>query len=142
MLWLSKQDKIGEISIILKRKIVTAVVSSLVFSLIFSIPAGFEGDLFYNLYYMNFMIVITFGVMTSIFSDWFSRNLSKKGVIREITSFLFHVVFGSMLQVFGLISAISFFIVDRLLIRVKIGWMSVVIALLIVVLAFIFLINR
>ena len=138
---MNNQKILGMVNII-KRKIITAVVSSLVFSLIFSIPEGFEGDLFYNLYYMNFMIVSTYGVMTSIFSDWFIRKLSKKGIIREIASFLFHIGFGSVLQVFGLISAISFFIVDRLLIRVKIGWMSVIIALLIVVLAFIFLINR
>ncbi|WP_218830678.1 hypothetical protein, partial [Terribacillus saccharophilus] len=67
---------------------------------------------------------------------------SKKAYTREITAFLIHCCCGAVLLVFGLGSAILFFIIDRLLGRVKIGWMSVIIALLIVVLVFIYMIIR
>ncbi len=87
------------------------------------------------------MFVITYGVIASLLSDWLSRKVSKRAYTREITSFLFHCCFGAVLQVFGLGSAILFFIIDRLLGRVKIGWLSVIIALLIVVVVFIILIN-
>ncbi len=142
MLCLSNQRKYGEFTDLLKRKIITAILSSLLFAFILSIPDIFEGDGFYNLFYLNFMIVIIYGVSTSIFSDWSSRRLSKKTYSREILSFLFHCFFGLILLVLGLISAILFFIVDRLLMKIKIGWMAVIIALSIVVLAFIILINR
>ncbi|MGM9932713.1 MULTISPECIES: hypothetical protein [Bacillaceae] len=42
----------------------------------------------------------------------------------------------------GLVSAILFFIVDRLLKKVKIGWLTVIIASLMVVLVFVILINK
>ena len=126
----------------LRRKIVTAILSSFLVALIFSINGGFEGDLFYTLYYLNFMIVITYGVVTSFFSDWISRQLSKKTTTREMISFFFHCGFGTVFQVLSLVSAISFFIVDRLLKKVKIGWLSVVIALLMVFVVFVILINR
>ena len=130
-----------EIAIILKRKILTAILSSLLFALIFSVFGGFEVNGFFNLYYLNFMIVITYGVIASFFSDWLSRKIVKGTYTREIISFLLHCGCGAILQVFGLSSAILFFIIDRLLEKVKIGWLSVIIALSIVVLVFIILIN-
>ena len=130
-----------EIAIILKRKILTAILSSLLFALIFSAFGGFEVNGFFNLYYVNFMIVITYGVIASFFSDWISRKIVNGTYTREITSFLIHCGCGAILQVFGLSSAILFFIIDRLLEKVKIGWLSVIIALSIVVLVFIILIN-
>lgn len=134
-----------EISIILKRKILTAILSSFFFALIFSVVGGFEANrffnLYFNLYYLNFIIVITYGVLASFFSDWLSRKIAKGVYTSEIISFLLHCGCGAVLLVFGLGSAILFFIVDRLLGRVKIGWLSVFIALLIVVLVFVFLIN-
>ncbi|WP_216773781.1 hypothetical protein [Metabacillus halosaccharovorans] len=134
----------GEIAI-LKRKILTAILSSLLFALIFSVLGGFEVNrffnLYFNLYFLNLMFVITYGVIASSFSDWLSRKVSKRTYTREITSFLFHCCFGAVLLVLGLGSAILFFIIDRLLGRVKIGWLSVIIALLIVVVVFIILIN-
>ena len=141
-------NKIREwgIAIILKRKILTAILSSLLFALIFSVLGGFEVNRFFNLYlnlyYLNFMFVITYGVIASFFSDWLSRKISKRAYTREITSFLIHCCCGAVLQVSGLGSAILFFIIDRLLGRVRIGWLSVIIALLIVVLVFIIMINR
>ncbi len=130
------------VAIILRRKIVAAVLSSLLFALIFSLPGGFEEDRYLNLYYLNLMIVITYGVIASFFSDWLSRKISKRTYTREITSFLIHCCCGAVLLVSGLGSAILFFIIDRLLGKVKIGWLSVIIALLIVVLVFIIMINR
>ena len=126
----------------LRRKIGTAIFSSLLFSLIFSTIGGFEGDVFYNLYYTNLLFVITYGVIASLLSDWISRQLSTKGYAREIISFFFHCFFGIVFLVFSLVSAISFFIVDRLLAKVKFGWLACIIALVSVVLVFIILINR
>lgn len=114
--------------------------------MIFSLIGGIEGDrfinLYLNLYYLNFMIVLTYGVIASILSDWLSKKISKRTFTREIISFLIHCCFGAILLVTGLSSAILFFSIDRLLCRVKIGWLSVIIGLLIVVLVFIVMINR
>ena len=139
---MNNENKWKKFSIMLRRKIVTATLSSLLFALIFSLFGGFEGDGFYILYYLNFMFAITYGVITSFISDWISRQLSEKNNIREIISFLFHCGSGVVFLIFGLCSAVIFFIVDRLLKKVKIGWLSVVIVLLMVVIAFIILINR
>lgn len=127
----------------LKRKIVTAVLSSLLFALIFSLVGGwdFEGDGFANMYYLNFMFVVTYGLIASIFSDWLSGKIAKKTFTREVVSFLFHCLFGSILLVMSLVSAISFFAVDRLLVKVKISWLSVIIALAAVVLVFVLMIT-
>lgn len=129
----------------LKRKILTAILSSLLFAFIFSVLGGFEVNRFYNLYfnlyYINFIIVASYGVLASFFSDWISRKVAKKAYTYEIISLLLHCACGAVLQIFGLGSAILFFIIDRLLNRVKIGWLSVIIALSIVVLVFIILIN-
>ena len=126
----------------LKRKILTAMVASLIFALIFMMD-GFSMNGFLNLFYLNLMITITYGVSTSVFSDWLSKKMAERTYAREIISFLFHWFFGLILFVLGFISAILFFIVDRLFIKakVKIGWMPVIIAFTIVVLAFFLLIN-
>ena len=88
------------------------------------------------------MFAITYGVIVSIFSDWFSRKLSKRAYIREIISFIIHCCGGVLFLFPGLVSAILFFIVDRLLKKVKIGWLTVIIASLMVVLVFVILINK
>ena len=126
----------------LKRKILTAMVASLIFALIFMMDS-FSMNGFLNLFYLNLMIVITYGVSTSVFSDWLSNKITDRTYAREIISFLFHCFFGLILFVLGFISAILFFIVDRLFIKakVKIGWMPVIIAFAIVVLTFFLLIN-
>ncbi|MFJ7408246.1 hypothetical protein [Lysinibacillus sp. NPDC097868] len=117
----------------------------MLFALIFSVIGGFEKNrflnLYFNLYYLNFIFVSTYGVIVSYFSDWLSRKITKRTYTCEIISFLLHCSFGAIFQIFGLVSAISFFILDRLLGKVKIGWLSGVIALSIVVLVFIILIN-
>lgn len=132
---------VPSMGIILKRKILAAILSSLLFALIFSAFDSFEVDAVITFYYLNFMFAITYGVITSVFSDWFSKKTFKRVYIREIISFLFHCVFGIALTVLGLISAVSFFIVDRLLVKVKIEWLAVVMALIFVVLVFIIMMN-
>ncbi|MCH1627456.1 hypothetical protein MJG50_19140 [Fredinandcohnia sp. SECRCQ15] len=87
------------------------------------------------------IIVITYGVLASFFSDWLSRKLAKRAYTSEVTSFILHCGCGAILQVFGLGSAILFFIIDRFLGRVKIGWLTVIIALSTVALVYIILIN-
>ena len=137
---MSNQIKEGEIAAALRRKILAAILSSLLFALI-SMIDGFDWNAFMIVYYLNLMFVLTYGVITSLFSDWISRKISKRSYTREITSFLFHCLFGTIFFVISLISAIFFFIIDRLLVKVKIGWLSVIIALVNVVLVFIIMIN-
>ena len=126
----------------LKRKILTAMVASFIFALVFMMD-GFSMNGFLNLFYINLMISITYGVSTSVFSDWLSKKMTERTYAREIISFLFHCFFGLILLVLGFLSAILFFIVDRLFIKanVKIGWTPVIIAFTIVVVAFFLLIN-
>ncbi|WP_455676083.1 hypothetical protein [Pradoshia sp.] len=139
---MNNQTRRADIAGTVKRKIAAAIVSSLLFALIISIPEGFDVNLLANLYYLNLMIVMIYGVATSMCSDWISRKVAKRTYIREIISFLFHCLFGAILVVLGLFSAILFFLVDRILIKMKFGWLSVMIALLIVMLVFIILINK
>lgn len=118
----------------------------MLFAIIFSIigsfeDGGFEWNLFYNLYYLNILFAVTYGVITSFVSDFVSKEVFKKDVSREISSFIMHCGFGLAIFVIGAASAVLFFIVDRLLRKIKVGWLSVSIALLIVVVSFIILIN-
>lgn len=123
-------------SIIIRRKILTAIISSLIVALIFMVPGGFNLNGFAGLYYLNLMIVISYGVITSILSDWMSKKMFTSTYSREICSFLFHCFFGLVFLVLSLVSAISFYIVDRLLTKVKIKWWIVILAIFIVVLLF------
>lgn len=128
-------------STIIKRKILTAIISSLVVSLIFMVPGGFNLNGFANLYYLNLSIVVSYGVIVSILSDWLSKKMFTATKSREITSFLFHCFFGTIFLVLSLVSAISFFIVDRLLTKVKTKWWHVILAVLLVVLVYFILIT-
>ncbi|WP_200801560.1 hypothetical protein [Bacillus sinesaloumensis] len=127
-------------SIIIRRKILTAIISSLVVVLIFMVPGESNLNGFANLFYLNVMIVITYGVIASITSDWMSKKMFTTTKSQEITSFLFHCLFGSVFLVLSLVSAISFFIVDRLLTRVKLKWWNVILAVILVILVFFILI--
>ena len=125
----------GVDAIILKRKILTAILSSLLFTLIISVAYGFEG--FLTLYYIDFMLVVTYGVITSLISDLVCKKIFKSTRTSEIVSFLAHCFFGALFREFGLITAILFFVIDRLLKRVKINGWTVTIAFFIVALVFI-----
>lgn len=128
-------------SITIGRKILAAIISSLLFAFIFSVPGGFEMNAFANLYYLNFMFVVSYGVITSLLSDWISKKVFSSPYSQEISSFLLHCLFGSVFTVLSLASAISFFIIDRLLLKIKIKWWTVSLALLSVVLTFFILIK-
>lgn len=125
-----------EILMVVKRKLLTSILSSLLFAFIFSMIGEFNANAFLNLFYVNIIFVTTYGVMTSIFSDWVSTKVAKGTYTREIISFLFHCLFGMILFLLSLGSAISFFMVDRLLKKVKIGWLSIIIGFSIVILVF------
>lgn len=135
------REGIFTISILLKRKLLTAMVSSLIFTLIFSMFGGFNINGFFSLFYLNMMFALTYGVLASFFSDWLSKDIFKKPRSREIASFILHFCCGAVFQVFGIVSATVFYIVDRLLKKVKISWLTVIIAFLIVVAVFVIMIN-
>lgn len=122
-----------------KRKVLTAVISSLVFAVVFSLGNDFSWNGFFNLYYLNFMFVVTYGVLMSSISEWAGNKYFKKTSTREMMVFILHCAFGSILNVLGLVSAILFYIVDRLLQKVKVTWLTVAIGLVIVVITFIIL---
>lgn len=113
----------------------------MLFALIFSVPGGLEVNGFFNFYYLNLMFAITYGVISSLFSDWISKEFFTQTYSREITSFILHCACGLVFTVFGFTSAILFFVIDRILVKVKINWLSVIMALCIVVLVFIILMN-
>ncbi|WP_176400105.1 hypothetical protein [Ureibacillus sinduriensis] len=122
---------------IIKRKILTAILSSLLFAMIFSLP-DFEWNGFLNLYYLNVMLVLTYGVAASIFSDWISNKvLPELTYGREIISFVLHCFFGLVFFVFSLVSAITFYVTDRVLRKIEIKWWAVILSFLIVLVIFI-----
>ena len=94
-----------------------------------------------TLFYLNFMFAITYGVITSSVSDLVSKEIFKKKYTREIAAFVFHCGFGLAFTVLGLFSAITFFIIDRILVKVKIEWLAVIMALITVVLVFLIMMN-
>jgi hypothetical protein len=124
--------------VILKRKVLTAILSSLLFALVFSFPI-FDLNGLLNLYYINLMFVITYGVLASLFSDWLSKRLLTETYAREGLSFVLHCFFGSVFLTFSFVSAIIFFIMDRLLKKIEIKWWMVILAFLLIVI--IFMIN-
>ncbi|WP_195891923.1 hypothetical protein [Neobacillus dielmonensis] len=129
-------------SVSVRRKILAAILSSLLFAVIFSVPGGFEMNSFANLYYLNLMFVVSYGVITSLISDWVSKKTFQSTYSREICSFLLHCLFGSVFLILSLASAISFFIIDRLLTKVKVKWWTVCLALFLVIFLFFKAINR
>ena len=128
--------------IIVKRKLLTAILSSLLFALLFSFRFGFEGDGFYILLYLNLLFLIVYGGFASVFCDWVSTKIAEKKIHSEILSFILHCAAGSIIMGFGLFSGMLFYIVDRLLRKTNIHWAVVLIAILFVVLLYVYLLNR
>ena len=127
--------------IILKRKILSAILSSLLGALIFSVPERFDPNLLLNLFYMNIMFVLTYGLISSLISDWLTNKIFTSTYAREIASFILHCLFGSVFKVLSLVPAILFFVIDRLLRKFKINWWTVILLLIIVVIIFVIGIN-
>lgn len=128
-----------------KRKILAAILSSILFALAFSLPEfGFNAEyanFFFNLYYLNLLLVGTYGIVVSLFSDWVSSKLWKKKSGQELTSFLLHCLFGLVFFTLSLVSACAFFIVDRLLKKLNIRWWLVLTSLATVAVVFVLLIT-
>ena len=121
---------------ILKRKIVVAILSSLLGALILSLP-DLELNLILNLLFLNILFVLTYGVIASLFSDWVSKKAFKSIYGSEITSFILHCFFGGLFGVLSLFPAILFFVIDRLLRKVKINWWTVIILFILIGILFI-----
>lgn len=85
------------------------------------------------------MFAVTYGVITSFISDWLSKKLFRSTRSREIAALVLHCLFGLVFRELSLVTAILFFIIDRLLKKVQIKWWTVTIALFIV--AVVFIIN-
>jgi len=83
------------------------------------------------------MLAVTYGVITSFISDWLSKKLFTSTRSREIAALVLHCLFGLVFRELSLVTAILFFIIDRLLKKVQIKWWTLIIALLIVVVVFI-----
>ncbi|WP_074035421.1 hypothetical protein [Exiguobacterium sp. AT1b] len=60
----------------------------------------------------SFPIILTYGVVTSWFSDWVAKRISSER-IQSITSIVLHILFGLVLSWLSLLAAILFFLIDR-----------------------------
>lgn len=60
----------------------------------------------------SFPIILTYGVVTSWFSDWVTKRISSER-IQSITSIVLHILFGLVLSWLSLLAAILFFLIDR-----------------------------
>jgi len=116
------------------RKIITVSITSTICSILIGIiqPNAFGEEmntisdflfLFVTsqvLYLMYiFPAVLIYGVLTSIVSDKAAELITSKRKRVELSvSFILHISFGLVLQLYSLLAAIPFFITDRLLRRV------------------------
>ncbi|MCA0981591.1 hypothetical protein [Exiguobacterium aestuarii] len=60
----------------------------------------------------SFPIILTYGVVTSWFSDWVAKRFSSEH-IQLFTSLVLHILFGLVLSWLSLLAAILFFLIDR-----------------------------
>lgn len=61
-------------------------------------------------------IILTYGVVTSWFSDWVAKRFSSER-IQSFTSLALHILFGLVLSWLSLLAAVLFFLIDRRLIN-------------------------
>ncbi|MBQ0138030.1 MAG: hypothetical protein KBT36_01935 [Kurthia sp.] len=126
---------------IIRRKIIAAIVSSLFIALL-TLFDGYSENLFFNSLFLNLLVAIVFGVLLSFCIDWFCGRVFKTIYLREGVSFVLHTCAGLAFMGIGALSAMLFFLVDRLLKPLKISWLAVIIALVMVAILFIYLINK
>lgn len=115
---------------ILQRKIIAASISGSIFAVLlgFIVPNPFGEEItslteylflsslsipVYILY--SFPVILIYGVITSIISDWLANRLPEKYEL--YTSASLHILFGLVLLWFSLGAAVLFFIVDRLIMK-------------------------
>ena len=105
-----------------QRKILSALLSGIIFALFYSILGGFDWELFFILYFLNLMFVITYGVAASLLSDFIASKVFERKLHQEIFSFSLHCFFGAGMLIFSMSSAAAFFLVDRYLRKKTIHW--------------------
>lgn len=130
------------VEIILKRKLLTAVLSSLIIALAFSLLEGFEIIGFLGLLVICLIITLFFGALYSFCIDWFFTKILKNKYIREIVIIFFYFIGGAGFPLYGVYASLCFYIVDRLLLKVKISWLAVILALAASLIIFIIIFSR
>ncbi|MGP4072732.1 hypothetical protein ACTWQB_09285 [Piscibacillus sp. B03] len=115
---------------ILQRKIIAASISGSIFAVLLGIivpnPFGeeinslteylFLSSLSIPVYILySFPVILIYGVITSIISDWLAKRVLEKYEL--YTSASLHILFGLVLLWFSLGAAVLFFVVDRLLMK-------------------------
>lgn len=120
----------------LPRKIIAAAITSPIYAILLALMTSdfFQGNVYPSWNYVEMILVTTLGYMlyifpviliygslTSIVSDFFSSILSKKMSVNfeYILSLLFHLTFGLLLLWTSLPAAIIYFVIDRYLLKRK-----------------------
>ncbi|WP_214891483.1 hypothetical protein [Exiguobacterium sp. s142] len=109
-----------------ERKIVTASMTALIYAFLLAafVVLSLESDsgglwdnvnglLLLTAVYLaySFPAIVTYGVLTSIFSDWLARRVPKR--FETIVSFGLHIGFGLVLLWLSLGAAVLFWTIDR-----------------------------
>ncbi|WP_314589885.1 hypothetical protein [Paenibacillus terrigena] len=115
---------------VLPRKFIAASISCSLFGIVLALlnpnPFGTSTEVWYiELFsgivpiYMiySFPVIATYGVATSFFSDYFTTVMlrERSRILEFVVSACLHIVFGFVLAWISLISAVLFFLTDRVL---------------------------
>ncbi|THE13064.1 hypothetical protein E1I69_09345 [Bacillus timonensis] len=121
---------------VLQRKLLTASLTGALFAILLGlfVPSPFGSEInsikeylwsftttvpLYLMY--SFPVIFVYGTVTSIISDFLSGLIAKNRMKRSepYLSFVLHLLFGSILQWVSLGAAILYFIIDRMLRKMK-----------------------
>lgn len=89
---------------------------------------------------VSFPVIVTYGVLTSVFSDWVARRMSMR--FEPFVSFGLHIGFGLVLLWLGAGAAVLYWMIDRYLshkdcrFETRQAWSSLIIPVGVVVAAF------
>jgi hypothetical protein len=89
---------------------------------------------------VSFPVIVTYGVLTSVFSDWVARRMSMR--FEPLVSFGLHIGFGLVLFWLGAGAAVLYWMIDRYLsykdcrFETRQAWSSLIIPVGVVVAAF------
>lgn len=78
-------------------------------------------------YTVTSAIVLTYGLFASFASDWLSGLLTKNRLGKHIISGFLHCAAGMLLWFLGAIAAVTFFIIDRILMFIPLKWLYLII---------------
>ena len=124
---------------ILRRKLLAAIVSSILFATVFSTVGGLSGKAFFTVFYLNLTMMLLVAVGGSMLSDWLATKVVRARTAQEVLALLLHLAIGASFQLLGVASAMIFYIVDRLLKRFEFGWKVTGSALLLACIGFLFM---